>query len=398
MMEKESVKNAVPAIFLLTVFFILFSINVFGAQINSTNYKNNVVVSTGGENITSPSYKTTIATGIINGIIESRSYINKLGFFYTWLLADGQPCTSNSQCEGGYCCSSSCSSSSCPAPSPAPSGGGGAAGSGGGGGIIVPQEEETIINFDISPGSIKSHIALGTAKTETIKIKNTGNSEIGIGLDVITVNEFLFLSDSSFSLNPGEEKEFEANIIGKRLGSYLGTVTAKAKGISKSIDVIIEVESEQVLFDAKMYIPPAYKTVKPGSDLKAQITLLNVGPPRKVDVTTTYIIKDKRGNVIDESSETFAVETQTSFVKTFRIPKEMAPGDYLLVVELRYGKSFAVSSDIFRVLGEQSIIESVSETYLLMPLLIITITGIIILMGYLIISRANLRIPGRRKK
>jgi len=397
--KKEDINLAL--VLLLLAFFIFLSLGSFASQTGSSSYNQNVVVTTGGDNLTSSSYKTTVVTSIINGIIESTSYINKLGFFHTWLLANNQPCASASQCEGGFCCSSLCKSSACPTTSPGPSGGGGSASGGGGGGgggeIPLPLEEEEEINdFEASPGIIKEQVALGATKVQSIRVKNTGNSRLDFDLDVITINDFVFLSDDRFSLEPGEEKEIELNIIGKALGSYIGDLIISADGIEKEITLIVEVESEQVLFDAKVDIPSAYKTVGIGDELRAQITLLNVGPARKVDVTTTYLIKDKRGNLIYESSETFAVEKQTSYAKSFRITENFNEGDYLLVVELRYEKSFAVSSELFTVVESKPLIEKIKSGSSFTFLLLIAI-GMLFLFAYVVMPRLNIFRKGRKR-
>lgn len=387
-------KKVKIVIFLIILLF--FAIDVPAYQMNSTSYKQNVIVSTGGESVNSSSYKTSLAIGIINRIINSTSYINKLGFFYTWRLANDQPCSSDSQCEGGFCCSNLCAGSECPSSSPAPSGGGGggaaAAGGGGGGGPLpTPIEEEKMKDFSASPASIKEQLALGSAKTRTITIRNTGTVSMNFALSVATISDFVFLSDASFALEPGQEKTIEANIIGKKLGSYIGEIGIEASGIKKSISVVVEVESEQVLFDAKIDIPSGYKEVRAGDDLKAQITLLNVGPPRKVDVTTTYIIKDRLGSIIYESSETFAVEKQSSFVRPFRVPKNIPAGDYLAIIEVRYENSFAVSSELFKVLPkEETIIEKVSKSKAPMALIFILFLGLIFLM-YLLGPKISFR-------
>lgn len=382
---------------LILFVFILLTVNAYGAQINSSAYKQIVIVSSGGDNVNGSSYKTYTAIGIISRIINSTSYLNKLGFFYTWLLANDQPCSQDSQCEGGFCCSNLCSSSSCPSPSPSQGVSAGGGGGGGGGNIYVCGQEwkcgewsdcsngfqarqcelikvaqhaqtepcqsidnpqktsrECGVQFSVSPSSIKEHLKLGASKIQKIRIKNSENAPINFDLSAKTINEFIFLSSTSFTLEPSEEKEIEVNIVGRKLGSYFGSLEIIGNGVKKVIDIVIEVESEQVLFDAKIDIPSAFKSVAPGSDLRAQITLLNVGPPRKVDVTTTFIIKDRRGNVVYESSETFAVEKQTSFVKLFKIPANLQPDDYLAVIEVRYENSFAVSSDLFKVVKKET--------------------------------------------
>ncbi len=373
--------------------FILLAFGVSAAKINSSSYKQIIAVSTGGENATGASYKTYTAIGIINWIVNSTSYINKLGFFHLWLLANDQPCAAASQCEGGFCCSSKCKSSACPTEEAQPSGGGGggAAAGGGGGGALIPlevQEEPTVKDFSISPSSFKEELVLGAAKTRTIKIKNEGNSGLTFNLNVLTVDNFVFLSEDSFSLEPNEEKDVEANIIGKRLGSYLGEIEVTADGIKKSVTVIVEVESERVLFDVKMDIPSAYKEIRIGEELKAQITLLNIGPPRKVDVITTYLIKDKRGNVIYESSETFAVEKQASFVKSIRLPYQTGPGEYLAIVELTYENSFAVSSELFRIVSkEEGVVQKTVKSNAAFAFVFAIIVGLMLLFMYLLFPK-----------
>ena len=128
-------------------------------QSNSSNFRHFTgTISSGGDTVNSSSYKNYVATGIISGVVNSSAYRNFLGFFYTWLLADSQPCTSANQCQGGFCCSNLCKSSSCPvsAPSGGGGGGGGEEGGGGGGGFSLPTED-----FSVSPGSIKQKLSLG---------------------------------------------------------------------------------------------------------------------------------------------------------------------------------------------------------------------------------------------
>ena len=385
--------------------FLLLPSSAFAAQINSTGYKQNVIVSVGGESVNSSSYKTSLAVGIINRVINSTSYVNRLGFFYTWKLANEQPCTAADQCEGNFCCSNKCKSSACPTEDSGGGGGGGGGaaaaggGGGGGGGPLPTLIEEKKKDFSVSPSSIKQQIALGVAKTQSIRIKNTGNVALSFSLNVVTVNDFIFLSETSFSLEAGQEKTIEANIIGKKLGSYIGEIEVTADGIKKSISVIVDVESEQVLFDAKIDIPSGYKEVQAGSDLKTQITLLNVGPARKVDVTTTYIVKDKKGNVVYESTETFAVEKQTSFVKSFKVPKELQPGDYLAIIEVRYENSFAVSSELFKVLPKEEVtIQKVVKSNIALVAVFVVFAGLLFLFAYLMLPKIKIFKKIRFKK
>ncbi len=373
----------VKIILFLAFVFLLLALSVFAAQMSSSNYKQNVIVSEGGENAASSSYKMSIAVGIINSVIDSASYINKLGFFHLLLLADNQPCTLNNQCEGGFCCSNLCSSSSCP--TAAAAGGGGGAAAGGGGGVLPELKKD----FSVSPSSIKEHIALGSTKTVPINIKNTGDLPLDFSLNVNTISDFVSLSNTSFSLAASQQKTIEANIIGKKLGSYIGEISVEAALIKKTVSVIVEVASDIVLFDVKVDIPQAYKEVEPGSELKVQITLLNVGPGKRVDVTPTYIIKDKQGKVIYESTETFAVEKQASYARSFKMPKDLEPGDYLMIVEVRYENSFAVSSELFKVVPKQAAVEKAARFNTALLFASMIFVGLVFLFMYLLVPRVT---------
>ncbi|MBI3035926.1 hypothetical protein HYY71_06410, partial [Candidatus Woesearchaeota archaeon] len=267
---------------------------------------------------------------------------------------------------------------------------------GGGGGVAAIIEE--VKDFSLSPGSITAQLALGSAKAQQIRVKNTGNAALSFNLNVLTVSDFVSLSETGFRLEPGQEKTLEANVIGRKLGSYIGQIETVGNEIKKYTDIIIEVESEQVLFDAKIDIPSAYKEVEAGGELRAQITLLNVGPPRKVDVTTTFIIKDRQGNFVYESSETFAVERQKSFVKSFKLPKDIKPGDYLAIVEVRYENSFAVSSELFRVVSKKEIIvpEALKSGKVLLYALFI-FAGLVFLFVSLLVPKIKIGVGEKAK-
>ena len=389
----------------ILAFFIVFVIAAgvsYSFQTNSSNYKQTLIVSSGGEITNSSNYKSYTATGIIAGITNSSTYKNLLGFFYTWLLADGQPCTANNQCEGGYCCSNVCSSSTCPGGDDdgddGGGGGGGAAGGGGGGGggALVASEK----SYTVSPNLVKTKISLGESSKNTITIKNTGNGKLSVSLIVEGVEQYLSLSEYSFDLGVGETKEITLSFIGREIGSFTGQIITNVGGIREVIPVILEVISKLILFDAKLDIPTAYAVVGPGEELKSQITLLNVGAPGNVDVFVTYFIKDLRGNIIYEETETFAVEKQTSFTKSFKIPEYLEEGSYVVIMEVKYANSFAVSSQLFKVSKKGSLIEleNIGRNTKTMLVLVFVLTGFLLLLVYNKVMHKKKRKHGKRKK
>src|SRR3989339_507331 len=102
----------------LLAFFLVLMIAAsisYAFQSNSSTFRHFTgIISAGGEIVNNSNFKSYVAAGIISGVVNSSSYRNFLGFFYTWLMADNQPCTSADQCQGGFCCSNLCKSSSCP--------------------------------------------------------------------------------------------------------------------------------------------------------------------------------------------------------------------------------------------------------------------------------------------
>jgi len=123
--------------------------------------------------------------------------------------------------------------------------------------------------------------------------------------------------------------------------------------------------------------------------LKTQITLLNVGESKKLDVTIVYMINDFDGNKMDEESETFAVEGQKSFTKIFKT-SELKAGKYIAGIKLIYGGEVATSSVTFNILERNPVIER--EDFLKKNKYYITITIIIFILIMLIaIERTNLK-------
>lgn len=63
---------------------ILLALTIGAAEINSSSYKQTVIISSGGmTNLSGPSYMQGITVGGVIGQINSSSYKNLLGFFYT---------------------------------------------------------------------------------------------------------------------------------------------------------------------------------------------------------------------------------------------------------------------------------------------------------------------------
>ena len=377
---------------LLCLFFliILFS-NANALKSESSSHKSiSMVASSGGETLESSSYRNIVSVGIIAGKSTSSNYIIEFGFAQTILHADGQPCTTAGQCEGGFCCSSLCQSSACPTPS-APSGGaaGAAGGGGGGGGAIIPAEV-TEADFSVSPSSLEFQLTLGDSSSKSITVANTGGQEISFSVSLFGESQYLGVSDNSFTLAPGQQKTIVAAASGNKVGSYVGEIRISSGEITKTVPFLMEVESTQILFDVKLDILSEYKQVVPGTTLRMQVTLINIGAGKNAQVEVTYLIKDTSGKIIHESSQSLAVEQQLSYLKEIKIPELASLGDHIAVIELRYSNSFAVSSELFKVVEKvapPSVAEKARESALSKMYYILIAAGSLAIAILYVISR-----------
>lgn len=379
-------------IIIFAMLLLALMLNTSAYEANSTNYNFDFTISSGDQtNITSANYQNKIILGIISKNLNSTNYVNKVGFLYTSFYLDGEQCFYDYECLGGYCCTNACQSTSCPTEEAAAAGGGEGGGGGGGGGVAKPTEEE-IKEFDfiISPSSAKFKIIIKKGAKKTFTIVNKGTANLIGTIKIIGVDKFISLSDYSFDIGVGESKDIYAEITTDLIGIFTGSIRFNAAGITKIVPIIIEVETEKALFDVNMDIPMQYKRIKKGQDLRVQITLFNV-MENKVDVYVTYLIKDLKGNLLLEESETFMVDRQKSYTKKF-YTRKLRSGNYVAVIEVRYANSYAVSSQMFEIQEEKAII---SETVRELSIIII---GCFFITGLALILISRFKIKIRKEK
>jgi hypothetical protein len=226
-------------------------------------------------------------------------------------------------------------------------------GGGGGGGIFGITSKVT--SFNISTDEIKISTMEGKVITEKIIVKNNLNKYMEITLTSQNLEDFLVLKENKLNLAPNESKEISLDFMireGTPLNMYLGKlILTNNNNEQKEILTVIEVQSEGALLDVTAEIQPEYLEVSPGHDILAKISLLNVkSSDKRRDISVEYIIKDENGKEILEDKETIAVETQTSWVKRFKIPSGVEYGKYVLYVKTttEEGK-VASASDTFNV-------------------------------------------------
>lgn len=145
-------------------------------------------------------------------------------------------------------------------------------------------------------------------------------------------------------------------------------------------------ESSEIgtLFDVVVRIPKQFKTVPPGDDISVIIQLINFGKAgTPVDVKVVYSITDHDGKLISERSETLAVATQLSVLKTFTINHAAREGQYTITVKVPSKDIIASGSDSFTVQGKPILVltsqAKVDFTVVFQALLVLLFLSLLIL-------------------
>jgi len=251
--------------------------------------------------------------------------------------------------------------------------------SSGGGGGAVPVVGA---NYIISENSMKIRSVIGDLKTREFIIENTGEIALIGGLsvegeeiengngEVKSFDKIVVLDKNSFSLGINEKENIGFKIIvPESLGVYTGKIIINAGGIKKEILIMINTQSKETLFDISSTL--INEEVKQGDKLKTQMYLLPVGE-KGVDVTIKYLIKDFKGEIYSEESNTFYVDKEISFVQEFDVRK-LAPGNYVLASEMTYVGGFASASSQFEVLESGSLSFAGNISYLLIVIIVFVV-------------------------
>lgn len=227
--------------------------------------------------------------------------------------------------------------------------------SGGGGGGGSGSVASVTGDFSISEDSLVVRSVVGDLRTRRFIVKNSGKNLLPVSLSVEgmdvedeggnikSFDKVVVLSDDSFILGVGEEKEIELKIIvPDSLGVHTGKIIVNS---NKEILITINTQSKETIFDISSTL--LEDNLVSGEKFKTQIYLLPVGE-KGVDVTLKYSIRDYAGKIYYEESGTFYVDKEMSFTKEFSTD-DLLDGNYVLAVEMVYIGGFASASSQFKI-------------------------------------------------
>jgi len=132
---------------------------------------------------------------------------------------------------------------------------------------------------------------------------------------------------------------------------------------------------KEVLFDIVLDLIKSKIGI--GDDLNVKIGLINLGVPGRVNVSLYYTISDFNNNVILKETDTIEVETQIEFIKAFKLPSDIALGEYTISAELRYANTTATSSALFEITKRPIKLELLLiVSFIILILIILTIISL----------------------
>jgi len=205
--------------------------------------------------------------------------------------------------------------------------------------------------FETDSLSLKVAMKEQATALNTIKITNIDSAEYFVVL--VTEIEDLVSVEKSFNLDVGDSYDLVVNFRTNNnpAGVYLGELEISSGKETKKIPIVLEIQTEEVLFDSNVEIYPKGKDVVLGQKLNAEITIFDLTSIGRSTVEVSYFVKDYSGNTFVSESEDKIVDGKAEYSKTFDT-SELEMGEYVFVALVEYGNSIGTSSISFKV-GEK---------------------------------------------
>ncbi|MDO8656136.1 MAG: hypothetical protein Q7K45_02775, partial [Nanoarchaeota archaeon] len=284
-------------------------------------------------------------------------------------------------------------------------GGAGGGGGGGGGGGEAPQTIEKVPkpSFMVSDKHIKATVKQSQRAEKQLIIKNTGDASLEI--DIFSSAQYVALTPESFTLPVDGEQEVLVAFNPQQNAQpeiYSGKLTVvgtfEDEELSKEIPVILEVESERVLFDGSLDLDK--KSYASGESIQLTISVSGIFPG---EARLVYGISNLDGNSIYTEEETISIEQQVSFSKQIRLPEGIDPGEYVFSMKIIQGESFSTATELFTVEAEPSALAGLAAPFSKRPYFILSIPLVLLLVVILfiavyIIHRRTKKMPAALRK
>lgn len=242
---------------------------------------------------------------------------------------------------------------------------------------------------------LKSVLREGGLLERKIVLRNHCESSRFADVKMLDLEDVAEIGDTSFEILPGQTRDLAINFSAPGNysgGVYVGGVQISCENDVKSIPIILEVETEDVLFDGNLDLFPTSK-ISSGDKINAEIKIFDLSQIGTANIDMEYFVKDSSGNtIVSEADSPVVGGTQVLITKSVDLPEDLEEGDYVFGVTLKYKNSVGTTSAFFRVgNGGLNFLPSAEDNMLYFFVLLAFIILILLLfMFYTIYSRDKL--------
>lgn len=248
---------------------------------------------------------------------------------------------------------------------------------GGGGGGTALAKAALPPSFDMSEEEVKVTVKQSQSVEKPIIITNDG--KITLDFTITNVLGVVSVSPNKFKLQPGEKKAITLifNPAKNAIPDvYTGIITVRGGSLKKNVIIIVEVESDRVLFDGSIDLRK--KVLHPGENLEGTYYITGLLPSAMINVVYTIYDLENRHYYVEE--ENLTIDQQISFTKSITLPRGLPPGGYVIAMKIIYKNSFATATELFTVEAPLSALAGLAAPIAERPLFTLAIPLMIILL------------------
>jgi len=252
------------------------------------------------------------------------------------------------------------------------------------GAILRILREEVTENFTVDPSLFRVSLKQGTTETRVIKITNLGNTNLSFNLSVTDVESLVYLGEDHFIISSGESKDVTIDFVASLStppSQYFGLLKIESSEI-RYVPLIVEVNSLEFNFSVQVEIPQDYKTVMPGENVKANISILNLKDVLQNDMNLYIAIKDFYGNIYDSDEESFVFSSSLFFERNLTVPKEAHEGQYLFYARAFTEEGMALNSDTFEVGSRFAFLASLRSSFIFILIFVLCFVALLLMVVY----------------
>lgn len=216
--------------------------------------------------------------------------------------------------------------------------------------FIVP-----FANASLSVNSpvIHASASQGEFVSQDLSILNQGRSQ-KLSISSKQANPFFTFEDSLIILNEGESYSISLKFDSVKLskGIYVGSIQIDGEFDSIIVPAILEVPSEQTLFDISIIENPSYSQLSPGSSFSPNINVYNLRSIES-DATLEIALYDLEGSILTRSVQEVNVLNSVEINPSLDIPDSISYGQYVLAIKVIRGDSVGTASSVVSVSEEK---------------------------------------------